>query len=295
MITLNVGGVTARIDVERGGRLSSLRIDGRELLLGVDAAAGRSIGWGCFLMAPWAGRLAGGLFDWRGQRFRLPRTHGRQAIHGLVHDRTWQVEDASERTASLTIELGPAGWPFAGRIRERIALEEQALVLEASIDADEPMPAALGWHPWFLRRGADPHIQVDAATTLATREMIPTGLRRPVHGRTDLREGPALGRRRLDDVFVDARSPATIRWPDLELRIEFEPPLSTVVVHTPIQAICVEPQTAWPNALNGHAVAGMTGARPMGARAIELDAGQTLSTRTELIWRELLAPLPKST
>ncbi len=167
-------------------------------------------------------------------------------------------------------------------------MEEQGLVLEASIDADEPMPAALGWHPWFLRRGGDPHVQVDAATTLATRAMIPTGVRDAVHGRTELREGPALGRRRLDHVFVDAPSPARHRWPDLELRIEFEPPLSTVVVHTPPQAICVEPQTAWPNALNGHAVAGESGAVPMGARAIELDGGQSLNTRTELIWRELV-------
>jgi aldose 1-epimerase len=295
MITLSAGGATAIIDVERGGRLFSLRIDGQELLLGVDATAGRSIGWGCFVMAPWPGRLAGGQFRWRGRRFQVPQTLGRDAIHGLVHDRAWQVEDASGRDASLSIELGPAGWPFAGRVRERIALEERALVLEASIDADEPMPAAIGWHPWFLRRGADPRVEVAAASTLALREMIPTGARHGVRGRTDLREGPALGRRRLDDVYVDARSPATIRWPDLELRIEFEPPLSTVVVHTPVQAICVEPQTAWPNALSGDAVAGLTGAGPMGARAIELDGGQALRTRTKLTWRELVPPLANAT
>jgi aldose 1-epimerase len=290
VITLGAGGVTVCIDAKRGGRLSSLRIDGRELLLGVDAAAGRSIGWGCFVMAPWPGRLAGGRFQWRGRTVELARTHGRHAIHGLVHDRAWQVEDASAREASLSIELGPASWPFAGRVRERFVLNDHSLVLEASIVADEPMPAAIGWHPWFLRRGADPEVEVGAASTLALRAMIPTGVRHPVRGRTDLRAGPALGRRRLDDVYVDARSPATIRWPDLELRVEFDPPLSTVVVHTPPQAICVEPQTTWPNALNGDAVAGIAGAGSIGARAIDLDAGQALSTRTELIWRDLVNP-----
>lgn len=279
------------IDVERGGRVSSLRIDGRELLLGVEAAAGRSIGWGCFVMAPWPGRLAGGQFRWRGRRVQVPRTLGPDAIHGLVYDRAWQVEEAGGREATLSIELGPAGWPFAGRVRERIALDERSIVLEASIEADEPMPVAIGWHPWFLRRGANPQVEVDAASTLALREMIPTGVRQAVRGRTDLREGPALGRRRLDDVYVDARSPATIRWPDLELRIEFEPPLTTVVVHTPTQAICVEPQTAWPNALNGGASSGSTRAGPMDGGAVELDGGQAIGTRTKLIWRELARPL----
>ena len=42
--------------------------------------------------------------------------------------------------------------------------------------------------------------------------------------------------------------PAVVRWPDLELRIDYDPTLNTVVVHTPISGVCVEPQTMWPNA-----------------------------------------------
>ena len=50
-------------------------------------------------------------------------------------------------------------------------------------------------------------------------------------------------------MFVDARGPAIVRWPDLELRIEFEPPLVSVVVFSPPGSVCVEPATAWPDAL----------------------------------------------
>jgi galactose mutarotase-like enzyme len=49
-------------------------------------------------------------------------------------------------------------------------------------------------------------------------------------------------------VYVDAIGPALLRWPDLELRIEFDRPLGTVVVHTPQRGVCIEPQTMWPNA-----------------------------------------------
>jgi len=69
-----------------------------------------------------------------------------------------------------------------------------------------------------------------------------------VTAREDLRSGPALGDRRLDHVYVHASGPAVVRWPDLELRIEFDRDLDTVVVHTPASGVCVEPQTMWPNA-----------------------------------------------
>jgi galactose mutarotase-like enzyme len=110
------------------------------------------------------------------------------------------------------------------------------------------MPAALGWHPWF-RRDGDVGLLVDADAVLATRGMLPTGKIEAVSGRTDLRRGPRLGRRRLDHAYVDARSPARVRWDGLELEMAFEPSPATVVVHTPPGAFCVEPQTAWPNAL----------------------------------------------
>ncbi|MGH2694086.1 MAG: hypothetical protein ACRDJJ_04645, partial [Actinomycetota bacterium] len=74
----------------------------------------------------------------------------------------------------------------------------------------------------------------------------------PVTGDTDLRQGPALRDRRLDHIYAPARSPAIVAWPDLELRLDFDPPIETVVVYTPPHAACVEPQTAWPNAPTLH-------------------------------------------
>src|SRR5437870_3057839 len=76
----------------------------------------------------------------------------------------------------------------------------------------------------------------------------PTGDVRRVTADEDLRSGPALGRRRLDHVYVRAAGPALVRWPDLDLVIEYDATLNTVVVHTPREGICVEPQTMWPNA-----------------------------------------------
>lgn len=248
MLELTAGTCRALVDPDRGGRLASFSIQGREILVGPPNDEDRSIRWGCFLMAPWPGRLAGGRFEWEGRTIQLRRTHGRHAIHGLTWNRAWTVERATPSAAELSIELPRDEWPMGGFVRQRVALTATSLSLEAQIEADQPMPAALGWHPWFLRRG-DPRLRVDADRFQVTREMLPTGATQPVGGRTDLRAGPRLGRRRLDLAYLGARSPAVITWPNLQLRIDFEPSPAPLVVYTPRESFCVEPLTAPPNAL----------------------------------------------
>lgn len=269
LIELRSDQARVTIDPARGGRIASWTARGRELLVGPPAPDDRSIRWGCFLMAPWPGRLANGRFEWAGATVQLARTHGRHAIHGLGWAAPWRVEAATSDRAMLSLDLARAGWPMGGRVTETIQLLGDRLVLGAEIEADRPMPAALGWHPWF-RRDGEVRLRVDADATLETRGMLPTGRVRPVTRRSDLRAGPALANRRLDGAFVGTRSPVTARWDDLELEIAFEPSPATVVVFTPPGSFCVEPQTAWPNAFarGPH--------REAAGGPLQLGAGETL-------------------
>ena len=248
MITLAAGAHRVLVDPERGGRLASWTVGGEELLLGPPDDADTSIHWGCFVMAPWPGRLANARFDWRGRTIQLSRTHGRHAIHGLTWNRPWALEVASATAATLALELPRDEWPMGGRVRQRVEVTPSGVRLEAEVQADEPMPAAIGWHPWFRRRG-DPRLHVDSPEYQVTEGMVPTGATASVSGRTDLRGGPPLGRRRLDLCYLGAGSPAVITWPDLELTIEFDPSPAPLVVYTPPDSFCVEPLTAPPNAL----------------------------------------------
>jgi aldose 1-epimerase len=220
-------------------------------------------------MAPWAGRLADGRYRaGDGQHVQLPRTHGRHAIHGLLWDRPWTVSEASPERAVLTCDVPRELWPPGCSVRHEVRITGERLDLVATVTAGSAgsaaaassaasasMPVAIGWHPWFRRdaggsgaRGDDLSLRVDAVELLRTEWMIPTGETTPVRGQTDLRGGPRLGRRRLDHAYVAAHSPAVLRWPDLELTIAWDPSPSTLVVHTPASSVCVEPQTAWPNA-----------------------------------------------
>ncbi|HET9852038.1 MAG TPA: hypothetical protein VFP56_05980 [Candidatus Limnocylindrales bacterium] len=281
MIELQAGQARATIDPERGGRMASLWIGDRELLVGPPDGDDRSIHWGCFLMAPWAGRLAGGRLRFRARTHQLRRTHGRHAIHGLVWAAPWSV-DAAGTHATLAVNLDRDGWPFGGGVRQAYGLSADRLTIEATITAGEqPMPAALGWHPWFRRDavGGEPRLRLDARGVLARRAMLPTGAVVALDRRTDLRSGPRLGRRRLDDAFVGARSPAVLTGDELELTVAFGPASDTLVVYTPWNAVCIEPQTAQPNAL----ALGDVAARSAGRR--DLQPGESLNASIEISWR----------
>jgi len=282
--TLELTAADARlvVDLDAGGRLASLRVAGAERLV-TSAPPGRlePIMWGCYLMAPWAGRLGHGRVPLDGVDHRVPPTYlPDHPVHGLVLDRPWQVESADDASAALRCALPDDRPPFAGTVRQQIRLSADGLTLAAQVRAARRMPAALGWHPWFRRPDhGDLVVRVDADEVLVTDEdLVPTGARAPVTGPRDLRAPVATGARRLDHVYVDVRSPATVSWPDLDVKIAFAPPLATVVVHTPPSGVCVEPQTAWPNA-PALAAAGVDG-----TGLVVLEPGEVLAAEVRLAW-----------
>jgi aldose 1-epimerase len=277
VIRLRAGSSSATIDPDRGGRLAALSAAGRDVIVGPPDDTDRTILWGSFLMAPWCGRIAHAVFEWRDRRHTLPATREGNAIHGTVWDQPWNVDAATDTEAVLVARLEPGGWPFAGSVRQRYALDDGELVTSAEVVAEEPMPAALGWHPWFARDGGDARLTVLSAHTLETEAMIPTGRRLPVDGTTDLRHGTEIGARLLDHCYTEVRSPALVEWPDLRLEIGFDEPLTSVVVHSRAASFCVEPQTAWPNPI------ALDAAGVPGTGLVTLETGDRLAA--SMTWR----------
>jgi aldose 1-epimerase len=238
-ITLTSDEAAVTIDVERGGRIGSFLVDGMELLV---TAGDRPTDWGCYVMAPFAGRIRNGRFTFKGTEHQLPRNLAPHAIHGTVFDRPWTVEVRERGHARLSCDLGP-DWPFRGRVVHELVLTDGALELRLEVTAeDEPFPAACGWHPWWRRRlsrGSAIRVDVDAESMwIRGADGIPTG---------DLVAPPGAGP--LDDCLTDLKSAPLLRWEDaLELTIETTCD-DIVVFDEPTHAVCVEPQTGPPDAL----------------------------------------------
>ena len=234
MVTQSVGGARIEIDLEAGCRLASIRVGGHELLV---TSAPSPIDWGCYPMAPYAGRVRDGRFAFGGSGYELPRTLGGHAIHGSVYRRRWEAES----DGAFVTELGPE-WPLAGRARQEIRLAAGGVALRLEVHSDRgAMPASCGWHPWFLREvgGAQAVLDFRPGFMYERDEAgITTRRRRPVA------EGP------WDDCFGDVGRPPAIIWPGV-LRVELESTCGYWVVFTERDhALCVEPQTAPPDSLN---------------------------------------------
>jgi galactose mutarotase-like enzyme len=268
------------IDTSAGGRLASWVMAGRErLLVGPAAGIAPPLGWGSYLMAPFVGRVRDGGLDWAGRKVRLRLNGGRHSIDGAVFDSEWTVTSRTAASVALSCPLDPNKWPFRGMVTQRIAIARGLMCLDAEIVAEEPMPAALGWHPWFRNPGGHLRVGLAAENVLALQpDLIPTGELTPVDRRTDLHAAPNLAGHRLDDVYASVRSPATIIWPDIELTVAFAKPVVAAVVRTHPQAVCVGLATAWPDSIR------LVRAGRQGTGLVSLAAGETLAAGLSCSW-----------
>lgn len=234
------GPARVTVDATDGGRMTSLEIDGVELLGGTGSGV---IEHGSFVMAPWAGRIRNGLLRVGGAGHRLPtdRTHP-HAGHGLVMDRPWTVLDAGAERLRVGCALDRR-WPFPGHVLQEFQLADTHLDQRIELHARGPeFPATVGWHPWFRR--------VLAPGSVAELRFVADGML--VRDRDGIPDGrvAAVPPGPWDDCFTGVHWPMTIVWPDvLSLRISSDVGFA-VVYDEPAEAFCVEPQSGPPDGPN---------------------------------------------
>ncbi|MFB7860556.1 aldose 1-epimerase [Streptomyces sp. NPDC056069] len=238
---LTAGDAELTIDPEHGCRIDSLRIGDTELLL-------QGAHYGCFVMAPWAGRTGYGRFRDGGTVHQLPVSEhaAPHAMHGTVRDVPWKTAYATGTTAAFTTELA-APWPYAGTVTQTVELTEDSLTLQLGVEtAGDSFPAQAGWHPWFHRTLGGDAREVEIGFHPGWQEErgedhLPTGRR--------IDPGP----RPWDDCFgMPDGVDVTLTWPErLELRITSRAEW-VVIYDEPADAVCVEPQSGPPNGLNTH-------------------------------------------
>ncbi|MCX5377450.1 aldose 1-epimerase [Streptomyces sp. NBC_00091] len=234
---LSAGGADITIDRENGCRISSLRVDGTELLR-------QGPHYGSFPMVPWCGRTANGQFHDGATVQQLPLNHPPHAIHGFGRDTVWRSGGADATRAAFYFDLADP-WPHAGRVTQVFELAEDALTLTMGVETyQDSFPAQAGWHPWFNRvlthDGAEAQIAFDPAWQEERgADHLPTGRR------TDPTPGP------WDDCFgMPGGVDVTLTWPGaLELKITSRAEWVVVYDEQP-EAVCVEPQSGPPNGLN---------------------------------------------
>ena len=142
----SIGGAITRFDhIKSGLRIPILRASPNPLQNIRQAA--------CFPLIPFANRIRGGSFRFRGREVRLTsRFPGEPLpIHGQGCLASWRVETASANEAALAFDHEPDEWPWAYQSRQSFKLGEDCLTVRLTCRnlSSEQMPCGLGLHPSF--------------------------------------------------------------------------------------------------------------------------------------------------
>jgi aldose 1-epimerase len=257
-VELAAGPLTLTLAPGIGGSVATFRHGETDIMRPLslaDAEAGNVLGTAMFPMVPYANRISGNAFDFRGRtyRFKPNLPPDRHILHGSGWQLPWSVDRATGDEALLS--LADRGDPYQYRATQHFALDPAGLTVSMTItnNAPDPMPFGFGLHPWFIR---DPDVTLQfVASTFYLEE--------PEHLAGDritlppelgfAREGPLPDRWRNND-FGGWDGAAMLRFPSrgFGLRISADPVFRHLMVYAdPARPFfCIEPQTHASGAFN---------------------------------------------
>jgi aldose 1-epimerase len=139
-------------------------------------------------ISPFVCRLHNGTYSYNGQSHTIQKNYlGDHALHGLVYDAVYTLEEttASDESAAIALsyqyQQNDQGYPFEYHIRLQWELTPNnclSVTTSVSHHNEGPIPYADGWHPYFTLGGPidQYQLQFDANTQLEFDEaLIPTG------------------------------------------------------------------------------------------------------------------------
>lgn len=257
MIGLQAGPWALVVDPATGGQLVSMRWQDVPILR--PAVGAGVLDGGGFAMVPFSNRIAGSRFAWGGQVVTLAPNHpaapAEPVLHGFGWVQPWAIAGQGPDRLALRLELPAGAWPWPMRAEQGITLTDAEAIWWLALTnlGDTPMPAGLGFHPFFPR---------DAGTRLIARHRgewqtdeacLPTRL----HSRPaaiDWWDGQPVGTRLVDTVYTGREGPLLIHWPERGLSLALRPsddlPFTTIYVPPGADFFCAEPVSHMTDAFN---------------------------------------------
>jgi aldose 1-epimerase len=225
-------------------------------------------------LIPWPNRLADGRYSFDGAEYQLALSEPekRNAIHGLLRWRNWQLRERAPERVTVGTRLHPmTGWPFALDVAITYSLGEQGLSVEtrATNVGEQTCPFGAGQHPYLSAGGGlvdDCRVELRADTRILTdpERGLPTAME-PVAGSDfDFRASRQVGELKIDYAFTDlGRDREGLAWvrlacPDgatVELWADRRYPMIQLYTGDTLApprrrlALAAEPMTCPPNAL----------------------------------------------
>lgn len=285
-IDLQAGEYAVAIAPRVGSSISAFTFRNEPILR---TAVGRSVlDSACFPLVPFSNRIANSRFVFEDMPVQLSPNHPEETddpvLHGFGWLGEWSLEESGGDTASLVFQHKADRWPWHFRARSGFHLDADGLLLTLElVNRDErPMPAGLGFHPYFPRTPRTNYRGLHRGEWRAGSDCLPLTLEERA-APIDWWAGNPVGSRRVDTVYTGRQGNLEILWPERGLAAVVEPSdnLSFTTVYVPggEDFFCVEPVSHVTNVFNtGRPADGMRVLAPgeslmvsmrIGARAID--------------------------
>ena len=272
MIALAQGGMELDLAPEIGGAVTRFAFAGADVLRSTPKGAFTVGDASSFALVPYANRIENGVLHFQGREHRLQRTFkdNHHALHGDGWVTAWRVASLSRDQATLAYDHAAADWPWTYSAEQVFALADGGLNIRLTLRNRDvkPMPASLGFHPYF------PRLASTRLTASVTGMWKSDETELPAEHVTgspllDLARGAPLDKApSVNNCYTGWRSPARIDQPDngLTISLEASPECTFLHIYTPVgqSFFAVEPVSAMPNAFNRPEPANVTGMRTLG-------------------------------
>lgn len=217
-------------------------------------------------LSPWVCRMNEGRYNFAGITYQSKKmyTDG-TALHGLLYDQPFTVEEESATAHSATVILKhdykgyDPGYLFHYTCRVRYTLQSHGrLQVETTLinNSNTEIPIADGWHPYFKLGGKvnDWELHYAAKAKLEFNEkLIPTGGLLPF---SQFNKPSLIGNTEMDNCFVLSEQACTLRNPANGLKISLLPdaayPYLQVFIPGHRQSIAIENLSSAPDSFNNH-------------------------------------------
>ena len=247
MLRLASHGYEVALDPARGGRIISATYKGLDVLRPETGAGAESaLDSACFPLVPFSNRIRHGTFEFEGQAYQLGKNWDGDAhtIHGEGWLRSWDVVAADGARALL--RLGGTGWwPWAYECLQEISVGERGIGLSLTLrnTGAMPMPAGLGFHPYFPRTGQT-LLRFDASGAYPPMGNGPMAIQ-ALDATNSFATMRPVSETDLDHCYADWQGAATILQPETGLQVSVTSLRGArhCVVYTPADTpyFCVEP------------------------------------------------------
>ena len=112
---------------------------------------------GHYPLIPFSNRIRNSQFTFRGQQVHLPANISKipHAVHGFSFQQSWQIIEQKGDMCHLRHLYQAADWPWSYQADQYFILEDNQFTHRMSVTnlSDQPMPAGLGFHPFFPNDG----------------------------------------------------------------------------------------------------------------------------------------------